>query len=307
MNCLLLTIALAQGLAETDSATEFHGCHSVPFPTRNVHRGYMPLGGSQLAKDVFERSLRALPESVLVQSVVAGGEGVGLSADQQNQLLPMFSEKYAEIAADTQMSKLSSALPYCLSTTVPTDGHYFLYVPRELTQQTAAIVFLHGFGGNFQFYLKVLKDEFPDHIIVLPSWGSTWATGNAKYIREVYDDINRRFSIAIPRARLMSISGGGPISFEIYDRNAMWFTDLVVLASMPRPSTIPNLRTDLSVLMINGTKDKRFPIKSVRQVATQLKGRVPSARFIEVPADHFFFLSQIDKWSSVVRGPVGVK
>ncbi len=298
---VLFTVSLSVLNPLDDATSTVHGCYSVEFETPNTHPPFVPPAGSEFARDIFQRGLRVLPESVLVQTVVVGGEAVGLSKGQQERLLPLFRDTYAAIADDGQMASLASALPYCLSADQPKRGHYFLYVPENVSERTKTVVFLHGFGGNFLFYLKVLKSEFPDHILVLPSWGESWANGNSKYIREVFVDIQQRYSITIRKSHLMSISGGGAISFQIYSTNSVWFTDLVVLASMPDGQTIPQLRNDLTILMINGALDDRFPIEIVRDRVGLVKQQVGKTSFVELPADHFFFLSSIPAWRTAVR------
>jgi surfactin synthase thioesterase subunit len=99
----------------------------------------------------------------------------------------------------------------------------------------------------------------------------------------------------------MSISGGGAISFQIYNTNAVWFTDLIILASTPANETIPQLRKDLTILMINGTQDNRFPIEIVRERAELVKHQVAKLTLVELPGDHFFFLSKTQEWRTAIR------
>lgn len=280
-------------------------CHSVHFPTTNHHRPFTFGSEQELFGDLLEQSLQSVPEPLLVQAVLGAGPQVGLTADQQQSLAQKFTKTYSDISRDVQMSHLPTALPYCLSSRPVKDGHYFLYVPPKRTAKTETILFLHGFGGNFLFYLKILKDEFPDHMIVIPSWGATWANGNSRYIREVYHDIRQRFRIAISTAHLMSISGGGAISFEIYNSNHWWFSDLTVFASMPRNHAIRSFREDLKILMINGSKDSRFPISNVQRSFATLKNRVPGANLETIDSDHFFFISQIPEWRNIIRNSAG--
>ncbi len=298
---ILIAVCLGVLNPLDDRAFANHGCFSVEFATKNTHPPFVPPAGSEFASNIFQQGLRVLSESALVQSVVAGGGAVGLSESQQERLLPLFRDTYKAISDDSQMKSLPSALPYCLSAEQPAFGHYFLYVPEQVSEPTKTIVFLHGFGGNFLFYLKVLKSEFPDHVLVLPSWGASLANGNSKYIREVFDDIQQRYSITIRKAHLMSISGGGAISFQVYSSNSVWFTDLVVLASMPASQAIPRLRSDLNILMVNGTLDNRFPIEVVRKQFERVKQKVAGTSFAELPADHFFFLSDVSGWRTAVR------
>lgn len=300
---ILVLVLLFSDAATADDRTP--QCHSVNFPTKNTHGPFNPSGSRGVIGDLLEHGLQSIPEPLLVQAVLGAGAQVGLTSDQQHELKELFETTYSEINRDDQMAHMASALPYCLSSRPVTNGHYFLYIPADLAPTSETIVFLHGFGGNFQFYLKILKDEFPDHLIVVPSWGATWNNGNSRYIREVYDDIRQRFQIAISRAHLISISGGGAISFEIYSRNQQWFSDLTVFASTPRRSSIPLLRPDLSILMINGSQDSRFPISNVQRAFTLLRNRVPGSTLEIVDSDHFFFLSHIRDWRKIMKTSAG--
>ncbi len=301
--CLILLAAIL-GLP-VDEVTPHHGCHSVRFQTNNVHGMFDVAGDVAIVREVIQTSLKVLPEPALVQAVISTGPSVGLSSEQQDQLKLLFADAYRQIVEDEQMSTISSALPYCLSVESVEGGHYFLYIPKRVSKDTDVLVFLHGFGGNFLFYLKVLKDQFPDHIIVLPSWGATWANGNARYIREVYIDVEQRFGIKIGKAHLMSISGGGAISFDIYQQNKVWFKDLTVLASAVAEASVGHLDGDLSILTINGISDDRFPIAFVRERNAELRRAAPMTVSSELPGDHFFFLSDIPGWRNCVRETFG--
>lgn len=305
MERLLIVTVLLSTVAWADPPVVRSGCHSVRFETANTHRGFRLRSGSPVIQELFRSGISSVPEPILVQAAVGGAGDLGLSSEQIKRLPTLFAKTYAGVVQDAQMSKLRSVLPYCLASASPKHGHYFFYVPDNVNQDTESIVFLHGFGGNFLFYLKLLKDQFPDHIIILPSWGGTWANGNSKYIREVYEDISERFAITIGRSHLMSISGGGAISFEIYSADVAWFSDLVVFSSMPRGLAIPQLKEELKVLMINGSQDVRFPIDAVRGSAAALKRTVPEASLVELPADHVLFLSHVSQWRAAVRRSAG--
>lgn len=275
-------------------------CHSVWFPTSNVHPPFR-LPQSNPTTNIWQQKILAtVPEESLVQMVLGQGSRIGIAAQQQDRLTTLFAEAYEQVKADDSLRQIESVLPHCLSPRSVTKGHYFLYLPARVGQETEVITFLHGFGGNFLFYLKVLKDLFPDHIIVLPSWGATWGNGNGRFLREVYDNIFDRFSLRIQQSHLIAISGAGANSFHLYHANHQWFRELIVLASMPQQASIPRLRPELNVLMINGRLDSRFPISTVRDRFADLKRRLPQAKLVELEADHFFFLSQRDLWHESV-------
>jgi hypothetical protein len=129
---------------------------------------------------LFRAGLSSLPESMLVNGALAlGGQTLGLTPQESTNLNSLLTTTYSRIAADTALRKLPSALPYCLAARRNTNGHYFVYVPEQAGEQSPVIVFLHGFGGNFQFYLWALRESLPEAIIVCPSWNESWYGGRA--------------------------------------------------------------------------------------------------------------------------------
>src|SRR6185436_6433100 len=98
--------------------------------------------------------LQTLSESALVTGALTlQASALGLTEEQATNLNAILSPAYASMAADPSFAKLPSALPYCYATEKETNGHYFLYRPEKIGPEPLIIVFLHGYGGNFQFYL----------------------------------------------------------------------------------------------------------------------------------------------------------
>lgn len=74
---------------------------------------------------------------------------------------------------------------------------------------------------------------------------------------------------------------------------------------MLRGLAIYQLKEELKVLMINGSQDARFSIDAVRDLAVTLKRRVPETALLELPADHFLFLSHVSQWRAAVQRSAG--
>jgi hypothetical protein len=69
---------------------------------------------------------------------------------------------YRALEADPDFYALGSVMPEAyreLWGMAPDHGHYFLYVPPSLDRKTpaAALIFLHGSGGNFKSYTWLLS------------------------------------------------------------------------------------------------------------------------------------------------------
>ena len=241
---------------------------------------------------LFRLGLQTLPEGLLVVGALVVGSGdLGLSANQSTNLTPLVSHAYSKIYADAAFSNAPSALPYCFSTTKPTSGHYFLYQPEKIPHDPTCIVFLHGYGGNFQFYTWVLKEEFPDAVILTPSWGISWHRGSTTYLKDMLADAERRTGVRLRKPWLMGISAGGRGGFLMYDQMSNVFQGYVCIANAPETDVARSLRSDLRVLMLNGTDDAMVPLRIARQQAQLAKRRVSTLRYQEIKGNHFFLLS----------------
>lgn len=251
---------------------------------------------------LFRAGLRTLPESVLVMGALAVGSGeLGLSAKQAGSLAPLVKDAYAKIGADPAFRETPSALPFCFATEKQTTGHYFLYRPEEMPDNPVAIVFLHGYGGNFQFYTWVLKEEFPDAVILAPSWGVSWGDGSPKYVQDMLADARRRTSVGLDKPWLVAISAGGRGGFSIYNKLPAEFSGYVCLASLPGTFAVKRLRPDLKILMLNGTDDGMVPIRLARKQAELARRAVPTLRSQEIEGNHFFLLSNREETFGAIR------
>jgi predicted esterase len=243
-----------------------------------------------------------VPEGALVDAAITLGQRqFRLSREQVVVLTSAFKDVYGKLAADPMFAGIGSALGEVVSDDPARPGHYFLYRPELLTPQTRAIVFLHGFGGNFQFYTWLLKEEFPDSIIIAPSYGIAWRADGQAYLSEVLADAENRLRTKLSHPWLVALSAGGPAGFAIYNDSPTKFFGLVALATCPQSEQIPNLRNDLNVLMMNGLRDDRFPLADVRRVIQPLSPRMRQLELIEIDGDHFFLLTARRDTFNVIR------
>jgi hypothetical protein len=299
---VILSVAVAS-TPETLFATETNGIfESVFFKARELPPPYkVPSNLAQYDK-LFRLGLETLPEGLLVWgALILGSQDMGLSESQGTNLTALLSETYAAISADPVFDGVTSALPFCLSTQKQSEGHYFVYRPKELPKDPTIIVFLHGFGGNFQFYTWALKEAFPDAVILAPSWNASWHAGPASYVNDMITDAQKRFSIQITKPWLFAISAGGRAGFRIYNEQPSSFQGYVCIASAPEDKLIPTLRRNLNVLMINGKQDRMFPIDGVRQRATAANRRIPGLQYKELDGNHFFVLGNREKTFETIK------
>lgn len=155
-NIVLLLLFLSLPLVNADEKGITGKIYSETFKTSNTHDGFRPPPSVSRLALSFQKSLKILPESMLVTSVLfLVNSKVGVSEGQKKKLHTVFQKTYLDILKDKQMQGVPSALAYCLSDKSPNYGHYFIYLPAKIEASTKRIVFLHGYGGNFLIYIYV--------------------------------------------------------------------------------------------------------------------------------------------------------
>jgi len=241
----------------------------------------------------FRSALSWLPESSLVSgALMTGPQLLGLDAKQSESLLPLLQHSYTDIMKDPLYQGFPSSLPYAFSPEQPAQGQYQIYTPHPLPKDAELLVFLHGYGGNFQFYSWVLKEAFPDAVIVLPSYGISWSPGSSLYLEEVLADVERKLKRKFPEPWLIGLSAGGRGGFRMIADLPERFQGFICLANAPESQVIPQLKGKTPVLMILGKEDRMVPLAIARQQALRLRQQLPQLVYREIPGDHFFLLSE---------------
>jgi pimeloyl-ACP methyl ester carboxylesterase len=258
-------------------------------------------------RTLIETGVGRISEGTLLQAAVTTApRPLHLTSAQAMALSRALGDVYEKIAADPCFAGVPSALSEAVSRNPARPGHYFLYQPVQVTEQTPVIVFLHGFGGNFQFYGWLLKSAFPDHAIVCPSYGIAWSTEGKVFLDEVLVDVARRLGVGKRRPWLMGISAGGPASFGIYNAAPEQFAGLICLATCPEPAQVAAAKRELKLLMLNGVKDDRYPIEYVRRTLMPLVPRLADLEVKELAnADHFFMLTMANETFGAVKAYMG--
>ncbi len=263
------------------------------FPTDEVLPLFEPPPSLEREYALFQKSLPFLSEGLVVLSVISfGAQETDVSPQQQQALMAGFNDVYLNIAHDEAMRRVPHSLAYSYQSVTPTQGHYYAYWPEHVTPDTPSIIFLHGFGGNFLYYTWLLKEEFPDAIILLPTYTYSWFDGSLDYLREAEADFEARHpGVAIDDPWLIALSAGGPAGFRLYNAAPDDFAGFVCLASAPLGLRARDFKRDLNIYMLNGATDDRIDIDDVRQMAKQFQRQIPGLKYQELPGDHFFMLT----------------
>lgn len=243
--------------------------------------------------------------AVLATAVSVLPRVMRLTPEQATTLSEGFRRSYAEMDADPAFQGVESALPDAASRDPDRAGTYLLHTPGELKDMTRLIVFLHGYGGNFRFYMGALRRAFPNDVIVCPSYGMSWRADGRPFLDTVLADVGKRLERDLGKPVLMAISAGGPGAFAIYAAAPERFAGLVSLVTYANPKDIASAPADVRVVFVNGAKDDWMPIKRVRAIVLARGAELPrlSLRALD-DADHFFLITRPELATDVLREAV---
>lgn len=231
-----------------------------------------------------------IPESTLMQLSSMGSQSLGLSKEDSNKLSELLNSEYEKIDTDPLFKKAPSVLDYCYSSNKPDKGIATVYLPDKVTTSTPSIVFLHGYGGSFKFYLRFLAKIFPDHIIICPAYGNSCAFIPQEYLNECMQAVNGSIKVQLSTPMLIGISAGGFGGFREYCRNPSSYRGYICLASYPPKEVIPKLPRNGSIHILAGEKEA-FAKDLLRQSHSfKAKSADFSLKFIP-KEQHFFLLS----------------
>ena len=196
-----------------------------------------------------------------------------------------------------------SALGYCFTTTKPTKGLASIYVPKLVSEHTPTILFLHGFGGSFQFYQYFLVQLFPDHIIVCPAFGISTGNINSVYLQECLSETRRKlgFTNTSHKPILMGISAGGLGGFRELARAPEKYSKFICLAAYP-PAPV---RFSGPIRILAGANEEFVRNGTLTRQFVALKRMSPNSLANTIPGgDHFFLLTHerltrqiLQKWA----------
>lgn len=249
---------------------------------------------------IFRVALGTLPESATVAMALSQPAILGLPASTQKTLLPLVARRYELIAADPAFSKAPSALPYCFSAQKPTTGYAMVYLPEHVSRQSEVIVFLHGYGGSFLWYLHYLAEVFPDRVIIAPAYGLAPAIIPPQYVAEALQAAERQLGYSLTKPKLFGLSNGGLGACSVFAANPQAYASLTVIAAYPIQETWTRLPRGRSLRFLAGEHDA-FVIDGSWQITQRtLQTRGIAATFNLIPgADHFFLLTHPElskKW-----------
>lgn len=252
----------------------------------------------------------SLPEAEVMKMTFLGGSALGLSPEMASSLHLLVTKKYEEISSDKAFSKVPSALPYCFSPEKPNRGFATLHIPDQLNPDTEIILFLHGFGGSFQFYLHFLAKTFPEHLIVCPAFGINTANIDSFYLSDCIEAVSTELGTPLKKPLLIGLSAGGFGGFREYAKNHRTYRGFICLAAYPPKDALLRLSPECKVRLVAGTEEPFVIDGSLHKVEQTMKRRISDYRSELIPEqDHFFLLSAeersrklLQQWDAELQG-----
>lgn len=250
-----------------------------------------------------------LPEPMVVQMSGVGGGMLGLSKKEADELQKLLVAYYATLASDPVFKDVPSALSYCYSTTKPARGFATVYVPDSLSSKTNTILFLHGYGGSFLYYLHYLSRLFPDSLIVAPAYGISCAGIPSTYIDEALSCVSKSLGVSVTKPHLVGLSAGGFGAFAEFARRPGNYRALISLAAYAPGNIAETIAKDSTVYVMAGEDESWVTDGTFQKMNQSLRRRVRSYDSLLIPgAGHFFLLThrketeaQLKKWIPTPR------
>lgn len=253
-------------------------------------------GDAQKLLPAFRLGLATLPESSVVALALSQPALLGVTATQSATLTPLVAKRYELIAASPEYSKAPSQLSYCYSHVRPTRGSALMHIPTGVSHKSPSLVFLHGYGGSFLWYLHWMAEAFPHHIIIAPAYGISPAEIPATYLVEAIDAASAQLGFPLEKPTLVGLSAGGFGACRAYLKTAESFERLVCLGAYPPDDTIRRFTRTHNVRFVVGAREPFVTNGRLRSHLQTIRLNCPAAALSIIPdADHFFLLSHPDE------------
>jgi predicted esterase len=178
-------------------------------------------------------------------------------------------------------------------------SHYLLYLPDGYSSDTLRkwplLMFLHGSGesGDDLAKLKVYgppqlieKGKKLPFIVVSPQAEDAETGFQAERLKELLEDLKKRYRVDEDRVYLTGLSMGGFATWELAEKHPEEFAAIAPLCSGGDTSKAWQLR-HMSVWCFHGAKDDAVPLAASQQMVDAIRKYNPSVRFTIYPnANH---------------------
>lgn len=212
---------------------------------------------------------------------------------------PYVLAAYAEMAKDRGFRRLAGVASLAA---LPSDpGHYFRVVPEgyDASKKWPAVVFLHGWGGNFKFYPWWWSRFSEEHgvVVILPTYrmGGWWTERGVQNALGALDETAAELSLDPRRVFLAGHSNGGMGLWAVQRARPEAFAGLVSISGALLDVSDAKPAARVPVLCLAGGKDPNVPAAASRRAAEAIRAAGGRAEFEELPeADHFLMATDAE-------------
>ena len=244
-----------------------------------------------------------IPEPIIMQFAGIGGAKLGLNKVQANTLQKSIASYYQKMAKQRNAGdfpSIPSALEYCYSKDKSSHGFATIYQPKNLTKETPTILFLHGYGGSFSYYLHYLAETFPNHLIVCPAYGISMGRVPDSYLSECKSAVEKLLKINLKKPTLIGLSAGGYGGFWHYSKNIDSYNRFICIASLPHFMMDKPLAQNAIIRLIAGGNEGYVENKQLDKRIKKLK--LTNYRQVILPDQgHFFMLTDAQKTRATLK------
>jgi predicted esterase len=271
---------------------------SLILGTLAVRIGFPPSGARLVLTTLPGQSAPRLANRIFnEQDVVLFGTRLApyvgfISPAENSRLFSELAERYATVP---EMTPLSPFLLTYLNQQHPDAFDAVIAEPAGDTPPKRAIIFLHGYGGNFtlQCWLVAHAGERIGALTICPSIGPSgdwWNPSGEATLRQTLSYLQQR---GIARVYLAGLSNGGIGASRLAQRFEADLAGLILISGADPDAPI----THLPVLVVQGSADERIPQRVAQRYAAAVGA---PCTYVLLEGDHFVLLKHAEQVQAAI-------
>jgi len=263
----------------------------IVFPVSGSHLNLITLpdkSGPRLLNRILNEQ-----DAVLFGAQIGPYFGVITPVEKQS-LLPAFTRAYKDMNAEGG-TLLSPFLTTYLNKQQADKFDAVIAEPNSATPLKTAIIYLHGYGGNFtvQCWLIAKPGFSINALTVCPSTGVNgqwWTSEGQAILQETLNYVHQR---GIQQIYLAGLSNGAISASRLADQLKNEIAGLILISGADSNAVI----TELPSLVIQGQNDERIPVSMIEHYVSVAGSR---ATYHVFEGEHFLLLKQADQVQPVI-------